>query len=136
MRRQAEEVSRDLRDDWPSALMEDLHPTHIAHLHTQQAQQAQQAGGGGAPSASCSGQYDPSLDDADMADALARYPRASEDVKFRIRQVFGALQAKFLEKYETWRVEAELAGAGATSSTGEGGRGHLRYGVRQAMQVD
>ncbi|GIL90390.1 hypothetical protein Vretimale_18274 [Volvox reticuliferus] len=64
--------------------------------------------------------YSRSDDCAELERMLARFPLASSDIKDRIREVFAALQEKFLERVETWHLESEQAArdlAVATAAT-------------------
>ncbi|EFJ39597.1 hypothetical protein VOLCADRAFT_100783 [Volvox carteri f. nagariensis] len=46
-------------------------------------------------------------DSQELEKMMSTYPLAASDIKDRIREVFEALRDKYLERLETWRVEAE-----------------------------
>ncbi|KXZ46937.1 hypothetical protein GPECTOR_39g431 [Gonium pectorale] len=107
---EAATLSADLRDSWPSAM-------------------AGGGGGGGeamAPAAAgddgAQGGAGPHAQEwsAELEGMMACYPLASPDVKERIREVFAALQEKYLEQLETWRLEVERAVAALTAGSGAG----------------
>ncbi len=99
---------------------------------------------GGATISHATTSYNASRDGAELEEAISRYPLASEGVKASIRevrrplrrealcsfdfngrlmqslsfpQVHAALQERFLERLETWRLEWAMSGLG--SATGE-----------------
>ncbi|KAG2449385.1 hypothetical protein HYH02_005535 [Chlamydomonas schloesseri] len=90
---EAAAVAAEAREAWPSALADGA---------------AAGAGGGeglgGGGGGGC-GTTEQELEELEKM--LARYPLASPDIKGRIREVFGALQDKYAERLETWRMEAE-----------------------------
>jgi len=78
----------------------------------------------GPPSAAmCSKGHSMDRDAAELEAVIAAYPLASEQVKASIRGVHEALQERFLEKLETWRLECEASGGLGSAS------GWLVWGV-------
>eukprot|EP00955_Chlamydomonas_euryale_P116107 366399-Chlamydomonas_euryale.AAC.13 len=61
---------------------------------------------------------------------LARHPLADPCVKARVRGVHAALAARFAERLDAWRADAEAAGgaAGAAGAPGATGAGQLPFG--------
>ena len=78
---------------------------------------------GGLPSSSARvpRAYNTDRDTAELEGVIKEYPLASDQVKASIREVHDALQERFLEKLETWRLEFEASGGaeGLGSTSGE-----------------
>ncbi|GAX82191.1 hypothetical protein CEUSTIGMA_g9619.t1 [Chlamydomonas eustigma] len=57
---------------------------------------------------------------AELESVISRYPLSSTNVRMRIREVHSALQERFVERLQTWRLECELSGDsdGAVLATG------------------
>ncbi|GIL68190.1 hypothetical protein Vafri_21458 [Volvox africanus] len=124
---QAAALNSDMKESWPSAL---------AGSQSDGGSGGDGSGGDGLAAVSASSaresvaqlagyshsdNYSRSDDSAELERMVARFPLASSDIKDRIREVFAALQEKFLERMETWHLEAEqaardLATAGAASA--------------------
>ncbi|KAG2433326.1 hypothetical protein HXX76_008392 [Chlamydomonas incerta] len=89
---EAAAISADVREVWPTALSEGA---------------AGGGGGDGAAGFGGGGGSSPEQELEELEKMLARYPLASPDIKDRIREVYAALQDKYSERLETWRLEAE-----------------------------
>ncbi|GLI63724.1 hypothetical protein VaNZ11_006785 [Volvox africanus] len=106
---QAAALNLELKESWPSALAgpqsDGGSGDNLAAVATPSAAEsvAQLTG------YSHNDNYSRSDDSAELERMVARFPLASSDIKDRIREVFVALQEKFLERVEIWHLEAEQA---------------------------